>query len=273
MRTTGTCACHVHVGVPDRGHAVAALLRVRPWLPALLAVTANSPIWGGHDRGWSSHRFALQARWPTAVPPPPVQTLAAYDALVRRAVTSGAALDPRSVYFLARVSPRYPTLEVRIADVCLTAEEAAGYAGLVRALVATVLDDAAADRPAAVVPHELLRQSCDDAARTGLAGPLLDPWTGRETEAWRLVERLLDHVRPRLRADGDEEQVTAYLDGIRLHGGGAERQRQLFRGASSPGAFVVALAQASWRSPTRQQEQEQRGGEQPTADREAHRAP
>ncbi len=244
MRTTGTCACHVHVGVPDRDHAVAALLGVRPWLPALLALTANSPIRGGHDSGWASHRFGLQSRWPTAVPPPPVQTLAEYDALVRRAVTSGTALDPRSIYFLARVSPRYPTVEVRIADVCPTADEAAGYAGLVRALVATALDDAAADRPAALVPHELLQQSCDDAARVGLAGLLLDPGTGREVEAWTFVERLLDHVGPRLRADGDEQQVAAYLDGVRLSGGGAERQRQLFREAASPGAFVAALARA-----------------------------
>ena len=65
----GTCACHVHVGVPSRDLGVQVLARLRPWLAPLLAVTANSPIADGHDTGWASWRYTIQSRWPTAVPP------------------------------------------------------------------------------------------------------------------------------------------------------------------------------------------------------------
>jgi len=88
----------------------------------------------------------IQARWPTAVPPAAWPDAAAYDTAVRRLIGRGAALDERSVYFLARLSPRYPTVEVRVADVCLDVGTAVLLAGLTRALVATALAEAAAGR-------------------------------------------------------------------------------------------------------------------------------
>ena len=143
----GTCACHVHVGVPSRDLGVQVLARLRPWLAPLLAVTANSPIAGGRDTGWASWRYVLQSRWPTATPPAAWPDAAAYDAAVRRLIGQGAALDERSVYFLARLSPRYPTVEVRVADVCLDAGTAVLAAGLTRALVATALAEARRGTP------------------------------------------------------------------------------------------------------------------------------
>ena len=110
----GTCACHVHVGVPSREAGVQVLARLRPWLAPLLAVSANSPIAGGHETGWASWRYPIWSRWPTAVPPAAWPDAAAYDTSVRRLIGQGAALDERSVYFLARLSPRYPTVEVRV---------------------------------------------------------------------------------------------------------------------------------------------------------------
>ena len=143
----GTCGCHVHVGVPSRDLGVQVLARLRPWLAPLLAVTANSPIAGGHDAGWASWRYVIQSRWPTATPPAAWPDAAAYDTAVRRLIGRGAALDERSVYFLARLSPRYPTVEVRVADVCLDAGTAVLLAGLTRALVATALAEARRGTP------------------------------------------------------------------------------------------------------------------------------
>jgi len=143
----GTCACHVHVGVPSRDLGVQVLARLRPWLAPLLAVTANSPIAAGHDTGWASWRHVLQSRWPTATPPAAWPDAAAYDTAVRRLIGQGVALDERSVYFLARLSPRYPTVEVRVADVCLDAGTAVLAAGLTRALVATALAEARRGTP------------------------------------------------------------------------------------------------------------------------------
>ena len=252
----GTCGCHVHVGVPSRDLGVQVLARLRPWLAPLLAVTANSPIAGGHDTGWASWRYVIQSRWPTATPPAAWPDAAAYDAAVRRLIARGAALDERSVYFLARLSPRYPTVEVRVADVCLDAGTAVLLAGLTRALVATALAEARRGTPAAA-PSRQVAAALAAAARQGLAGAGADPVTGQVVDAPALRSRLLDHVYPALSDHGDTETVTGLLRRLEDRGTGADRQRALFTRAASAPAFITALARATlsgyepgrWRRP------------------------
>ena len=142
-----TCGCHVHVGVPSRDLGVQVLARLRPWLASLLAITANSPIAGGRDTAWASSRYLAWSRWPTAAPPAVWPDAAAYDATVRSLIRRGTAVDERGIYFLARLSPRYPTVEVRVADACLDAGTAVLLAGLTRALVATALAEARRGTP------------------------------------------------------------------------------------------------------------------------------
>ena len=241
----GTCACHVHVGVPSRDLGVQVLARVRPWLAPLLAVTANSPIAGGHDTGWASWRYAIQSRWPTATPPAVWPDAAAYDTAVRRLIGEGAALDERNVYFLARLSPRYPTVEVRVADVCLDAGTAVLAAGLTRALVATALAEARRGTPVPAAPARQVTAALAAAARHGLAGAGIDPVTGQPVDATTLRSRLLDHVRPALSDHGDTATVTGLLRRLDDQGTGADRQRALFTSAASPPAFITALARAT----------------------------
>jgi glutamate---cysteine ligase / carboxylate-amine ligase len=241
----GTCACHVHVGVPSRDLGVQVLARVRPWLAPLLAVTANSPIAGGHDTGWASWRHAIQSRWPTAVPPAVWPDAAAYDAAVLRLIARGAALDERSVYFLARLSPRYPTVEVRVADVCLDAGAAVLAAGLTRALVATALAEARRGTPAPAAPARQVAAALAAAARHGLAGAGIDPVTGQAVDAAALRSRLLDHVGPALRDHGDTQIITGLLRRLDDQGTGAGRQRALFTSAANTPAFITALARAT----------------------------
>ncbi len=241
----GTCACHVHVGVPSRDLGVQVLARLRPWLAPLLAITANSPIAGGHDTGWASSRYTIQTRWPTATPPAAWPDAAAYDTAVRRLIGQGAALDERSVYFLARLSPRYPTVEIRVADVCLDAGTAVLLAGLIRALVATALAEARSGTPPAAAPARQVAAALAAAARHGLAGAGIDPYTGQAVDAPALRARLLDHVYPALSDHGDTETITGLLHRLDRRGTGAGRQRALFTSAASTPAFITALARAT----------------------------
>jgi glutamate---cysteine ligase / carboxylate-amine ligase len=241
----GTCACHVHVGVPSRDLGVQVLARLRPWLAPLMAIAANSPIAGGRDTGWASWRYVLQSRWPTATAPAAWPDAAAYDAAVRRLIARGAALDERNVYFWARLSPRYPTVEVRVADVCLDAGTAVLVAGLTRALVATALAEARRGTPVPAAPARQVAAALAAAARHGLAGAGADPVTGQPAAAAVLRACLLEHVSPALRDHGDTETITGLLRRLDDRGTGADRQRALFASGLSTPAVITALARAT----------------------------
>ncbi len=132
-----TCGCHVHVGIDSDDEGVAVLDRIGPWLATLLALSANSPFWHGRDSSYASFRYQVWGRWPTSGPTAPFGTVQAYRETIEEMVGTGTILDPGMVYFNARLSDRYPTIEVRIADVCLRTGDAVLIAGLVRALVET----------------------------------------------------------------------------------------------------------------------------------------
>jgi carboxylate-amine ligase len=241
----GSCGCHVHVGVGSRELGVQVLNRLGPWLPVLLALAANSPFAGDCDTGWASWRYRRWARWPTARPPPACASAAAYDALVRDLVRQGAALDEPSVYFLARLSPRYPTVEVRIADTCLAVEDAVLLAGLVRALVTTAINEASQGVPVQPVSASRIEAATLAAARHGLVGPGLDPWTGATIAQRILLDRLLDHVWAALARAGDDQEIAALVGRLDQHGTGATRQRAMRASAASAGELATALARAT----------------------------
>jgi glutamate---cysteine ligase / carboxylate-amine ligase len=236
------CGCHVHVGVPSRAVAVEVCTRLRPWLPVIQALGVNSPLYGGSDTGHASWRAIQLERWPSLGPTPHFESTAEFDAAVASLVASGAMLDQSMVLWYARPSDTYPTVEIRAADIAPTAEEAGLIAGLVRALVATALDDIAAARPAPRVPDLLLRAAHWNAAHTGLAGTLLDARDGQARPAWDLVDELCAAVKPALCGLGDEERVHAALDQVRRDGTGAERQRRLYERTGDVGAVLAALA-------------------------------
>jgi carboxylate-amine ligase len=198
-----------------------------------------------HGRGWASWRHVIWSRWPTATPPEAWPDAAAYDTAIRRLIRRGAALDERSVYFLARLSPRYPTVEVRIADVCLDAGTAVLAAGLTRALVATALAEARRGTPVPAAPARQVAAALAAAARHGLAGPGTAPVTGQAADAAALRARLLEHVHPALADPGDTETITRLLRRLGDRGTGAGRQRALFTRGYGGGASAQVRSVSS----------------------------
>lgn len=217
------CAVQTQVGVADRELAVAALPLVGAWLPALLALSSSSPYFDGLDTGYASYRAVLWSRWPSAGPPLSFASAAEYDQVVADLVGSGTVSDPGMVYFDVRPSARYPTLEVRVCDAVPLLDDAVTLAGLARALVVTatrqVGDGTVLPRP------ELVRAARWRAARSGLAGVLVDPRDARARPAREVVAALLEHLGPVLDELGDRAAVTAGVDSILRRGTSADRQR------------------------------------------------
>ncbi|HEX7745094.1 MAG TPA: glutamate--cysteine ligase [Micromonosporaceae bacterium] len=246
---SGTCACHVHVGVPSRDVGVQVLARLRPWLAPLLAISANSPIDGGRDTGWASRRYRNVSRWPTARPPALWPDAIRYDGTVRRLIAKGAAIDDRSIYFLARLSPHCPTVEVRVADVCPDIDTALLVAALIRALVATALTETEAGAPLPIAPYGSVIAGLAAAARHGLAGTGVDPFTGEPTSQRNLLHRLLNHVGGALDATGDRPDTDQLLTRLDRRGTGAERQRTRWTRTRNPTEFVQALSDITLTDP------------------------
>lgn len=220
-----SCGCHVHVGVPDRETAVAVVNHLRPWLPTLLALSANSPFHAGRDTGYASWRIMLQARFPGSGVPPPFTSLADHDRRVALRVATGTSIDPGMTAWLARPSPSFPTVEVRVADVATTIEDALVQAALTRALVATALGDLAAGREAVPVRDDVAEAAVWAAARYGVAGVAVHPHLERQVPVRSMVDELVARVAPELEARGELSTVRRWIGGILIDGGGAGRQR------------------------------------------------
>ena len=235
-REQGVCGCHVHVDVSDKETAVRVSNHLRPWLPAVLALTANSPIYLGQDTGFASWRWLMATRWPCAGPPPYLESVEHYDALVAMHLAAGTLIDEQMVYWDVRPSSHLPTVEVRVSDIPLTVDETVLVATLIRALVMTALE--AGDNGPKLEP-EVLRAAYWLAARDGLTARGLDVRTAETLPMTQVIERMRYEVEPALQ---ELDTVDLVDDGIARafhEGNGAVKQRKTFR----EGADVVALTE------------------------------
>jgi carboxylate-amine ligase len=241
----GMCGTHVHVSIPDGETGVQILNHLRPWLPIFQAATANSPLHGGHDTGYASWRSVMWERWPTVGPAPYLESFEQYETLISDLQASGAMLDEGMLYWYARLSARYPTIEIRMGDVTPTVDDVVLLAALARGLVATLLNEVRDGVPAPNVPHPLLMAAHWRAAHDGLEGDNIDMATREPRPAWRLLRQLFDYVRPELQRHGDLDRATVLMDRLRTRGTGAARQRAILAQRGSVADVVDWLARAT----------------------------
>ena len=235
-REQAVCGCHVHVDVPDKHAAIRVSNHLRRWLPALLALTANSPIYLGQDTGFASWRWIMWSRWPSAGAPPYLESVEHYEALVAMYLAAGSLMDEQMVYWDARPSSHLPTIEVRVSDVPLTVEETVLLAKLARALVMTALDDGGLGPE---LEPQILSAAYWLAARDGLTADGLDVLTGEKQPMRQVIEDLRAHVEPALR---ELHALTMVDDGIERafrEGNGAMKQQKVFR----EGDDLIALTE------------------------------
>jgi carboxylate-amine ligase len=240
-----TCGCHVHVSVTSIEEAVGVLDRIRVWLPTLLALSANSPFWQGRNTGYASFRSQALGRLPATGPTEVFGSATGYRALVDAMLDSEVIADEGMIYFDARCSHQHPTVEIRVADVCLDVRDAVLLAALCRALVQTAAEEWAEGGPPPPVAAAMVGLATWQAARWGTTDRLLDPLTSRPRSASDVIALLVDHVRPALRRYGDEALVTERIERILGRGTGATRQREIFERTGRLRDVAAALAAAT----------------------------
>lgn len=229
VRNQLTCGFHVHTFVESAEEGVAVLDRIRDKLAVLIALSANSPYWNGAETGFESYRTQAWNRWPGSGPTMIFGSLPVYRRVVTRLVESGVLLDEGMIYFDARLCRHHPTVEVRVADVCLRPEDAALLAVLVRALVESASREWADGVEPAPVPTLLLRMAAWQASNCGLRSQLLDFGTFLPAPADQVVQALVDYLAPVLAEQGELELVREGIARILADGTGSQLQRQPFK--------------------------------------------
>jgi YbdK family carboxylate-amine ligase len=218
--------CHVHVGVPDLGTAVAVMDRARPYLAVLLAMTGSSPFHDGVDTGHHSYRTVWWSRWPNTGPPEYLGSAERFEEVVAGLVTSGVIADSSHLYWDLRPSSHLPTLEFRLADVCTEVDDVVLHAALARSLVRVLADRAERGEPCPRPRAELLRAARWRAARYGLDGRLFDPVLGDLVPARVAVRRLLAELQGDLRDHDEWDVVVDMVERLFERGTSSARQRR-----------------------------------------------
>jgi carboxylate-amine ligase len=246
-RTGGTCGMHVHVDIADDEEGVGVIDRLGPWLPVLLALSANSPIYQRRDTSYASWRSQVWGRWPSAGPTEQFGSLAGYRATCDMLLATGAARDAGMLYFDARLAALHPTVEVRVADVCTDPLDAVLVAVLVRALVEVSAREHADGAPVPRWRAEELRAAQWRAARYGVAGRLVHPERRELAPAPEVLDALVDRVREVL-GETDDLQLVEQGCARVLAGGGATHQRAALERSEGVEGVVDDLLERTRRS-------------------------
>lgn len=234
-----TCGQHVHVEIGSRDEGVGVIDRLPRWLPTLLALSANSPFWQGEDTDYASFRTIMWGMWPTAGPAGPFGDAAGYDAAVADLTRSGAAMDEGMIYFDARLSTHFPTVEIRTADVCTRVEDAVLLAALCRAMVLTAARQWERGERLAPLPPQWRRAATWRAARHGLGGGLVDPGSRAVVPARDAVRSLVGELREALESTDDLDLVGQGVERLLADGTGADHQRGVFRTSGTLAGVVT----------------------------------
>lgn len=217
--------CHVHVGVDDPETAVRLLGHLRPDLPVLLALSGSSPYWEGADSGYASYRTLWYGRFQVTGSPEVFADRAEYDRTVAELVAAGIVDDASHLYWDARPSTRYPTVEVRIGDTMPLLDDVVLHAGLARSLVRVAAAAAVHGEQDPQVRTEVVRAARWRAARHGLEGALLEVRVREQRPAADVVRALLARLRDDLEDAGEWDEVSALAEQALARGTSAARQR------------------------------------------------
>jgi carboxylate-amine ligase len=236
-----TWSLHVHVGVRGADRAIAVCDRMRELLPALLALSANSPFLDRRDTGLASVRSEIFTRtFPRCGVPSPFVDWETYKGFVDLLRRTGSAIESTQLWWSVRPHHSFGTVEIRICDAQTRGEEASALAGMIVACVAQTaidLDERGADAWAPQADREV-EENLWRAIRHGAGGKMIDFRAGEEVETRAVFERLLAWTEP--------ARTSLGIDVPLAEANGAERARlELEAGASLEDVYRAAVAETA----------------------------
>ncbi len=203
-----TFGLHVHVGVDSGDKAIMICDRILQHLPVLLALSVNSPFWQGRNSGLHSQRSKIMETLPTAGLPPLMRNWSEYCWLVNNMVETGFITTIREIWWDVRPHHGFGTVEVRICDMPASLNDVLGLTALIQCLIYDLSEEIDRGTYQFDCHPFLIRQNKWRACRYGIDAKLVDAATHRPVEARRVVNNLVDRLRPR----GEELACASYLE-------------------------------------------------------------
>ena len=235
VRRLVICGMHVHVGIGDNDLRIDLMNQVSYFLPHLLALSASSPFWHGRDTGLKSYRMSVFKALPRTGLPEVFSSWSEYRRHIDVLVEAGLIEDATKLWWDVRPSERYPTLEMRISDVCTTIDDGITVAALYLSLLHMLFRRRRLNQRWRTYADMLVEENVWRAQRYGVDGSLMDFGIGELVPYSELVEELIELVHK----DADELGCVAEVENAReiiARGTSADRQLQVYREALQAGA-------------------------------------
>ncbi|WP_263417464.1 carboxylate-amine ligase [Terriglobus albidus] len=232
---------HVHVGIEDREAAIRIMNSMRYFLPHILALSTNSPFWLGMETGYKSYRAKVFENFPRTNLPDSFASYSEFESYVNLLIKTNTIDNAKKIWWDIRPHPFFNTVEVRICDIPLRAEESIAIAALIQATAAKLYKLHEANVDFRQYSRALLMENKFRAVRYGLDGKLIDFGKEAEVHERDLIREYLAFVDDVLDELGSRAAVEA-LHNILERGSGADRQLAVYRQTGSLRAVVDYMA-------------------------------
>jgi len=224
----------VHVGIEDDELRIDLMNQVTYFLPHLLALTTSSPFWQGENTGLKSYRLSIWDEMPRTGLPNPFDSYAEYARHVRVLVDAGIIEDATKLCWDIRLSGRYPTLEMRITDVCTNIHDAAAVAALYTCILLMLWRLKTHNQRWRQYAIMLVAENRWRAQRYGLDEGLVNYGRGQIVPYAELIDELIDLVSEDAEAMNCTKELM-HLKTIVSRGTSAHRQVHCFDEALASG--------------------------------------
>lgn len=221
------CGMHVHVCIEDPELRIDLMNQVRYFLPHLLALTTSSPFWEGQRSGLQSYRLTVFDALPRTGMPEPFASWQEYERLTTQFIQAGVIEDATKFWWDIRPSDKFPTLEMRMTDVCTRLEDSIAVAAIYACLLRMLWRLKTRNQRWRVYPAALIRENRWMAMRHGVTGNLIDFGRGEQVPFAELMEEILDLIAEDAAELGCTAEVLHAREIVR-RGTSADRQIATF---------------------------------------------
>lgn len=238
-----TFSSHVHVGMRSGNETIRAMSNLVPALPALIALSANSPFWRGHETGHVAYRHRILAAAPNYGLPVEFRDWSDFSEFYRVSTNAGLIRGLGDIHWDIRPHPDFGTIELRTMDAASDARTLSALVAFARAMVVSMARSSTEDVGRVLpldLPAWIKKENCYRASRLGLDATFIHTQDGQQRPLRSLIEDLIDFCEP-VAMEIDEAQNLSLVRQVLLKKPGYTHQLDAYAESHSVRTVVENL--------------------------------